>query len=208
MLVNRRKVATISGVRSKLERYCHHGDKMRENNLSQDELMLMCQECPNYCSLGKALRQRLLIFLKTEPEEAAIWKRTLTDKFPEWFDLPYKQEDVPQHFLLDWEIFKSLGWIGECPLRPRILPATEQRSSGKITLPDTQLDRLVAVNILVESLVRDRLKEERRSADDCRYVNAAVQTNGPSRGSPGSSDSMAQPPFLVASQAVPSKGPG
>ncbi|KAK4661157.1 uncharacterized protein QC763_704735 [Podospora pseudopauciseta] len=177
MSVNRRKVATISGVRSKLERCCHHGDKMRENNISQDELMLMCQERPNYCSLGKVLRQRLLIFLKTEPERQRFGEGRSPTSF-------HSGRRAPA-FLHYWEIFKSLGWIGECPLRPRILPATEQRSSDKITLPDTLLDRLVAVNILVESLVRDRLKEERRSADDYRYVNAAIQTNGPSRGSPG-----------------------
>ncbi|KAK0667899.1 hypothetical protein QBC41DRAFT_130823 [Cercophora samala] len=208
MSVNKRKVASMSGVRSKLERYCHLGDRMRENNLAQDELMIMCQERPNYSSLGKVLRQRLLMFLDTERKEADIWRKAVADKFPGWFDLAGKKEEVPQNFLKDWEVFKELGWFGDSSSGSDSIPTVEQRQRENTIPPDTQLERLVAVSILVESLVRDKLEEEKRTPDHRGYVEAAVQTDAPYQSLARCASSAAQPPVLVTSQAASKKPQG
>ncbi|KAK4180185.1 hypothetical protein QBC36DRAFT_286823 [Triangularia setosa] len=140
MSVNKRKVTTISGICTKLDRYC----------------CLVCE-----ANLPQGIATQLLLFLKTEREEAAVWKKAVTDQFPEWFDLPCKKEDVPQSFLKDWEIMRELGWVGDPLSSTGSLPIRKQRQRESTILPDTQLERLVAVNILVESLVKERLKEEK-----------------------------------------------
>ncbi|KAK0747303.1 hypothetical protein B0T21DRAFT_405943 [Apiosordaria backusii] len=182
MSLSKRKVTTFDGVRRKLDRYCQLADKMREYRLTQDELTLMCRERTSYCSLGQVFRQRLLVLLQMEREEADAWRRTIASQFPEWFDLPGKQED--QFFMKDWEILRELG--------------------ENAIFPDTQLAQLKLIENLVKSLIDEKLKREKETPGRRSYVDAAVQTNnGPWDGPARSTPFIAQPPVHMASKTAP-----
>ncbi|KAK4202131.1 hypothetical protein QBC40DRAFT_169925 [Triangularia verruculosa] len=198
MSTNKPEVTTtkFDRVRHKLDRYCVQRDKLlAQVTVSQNELMIICQKRNGYSSLGPVFRQRLHVFLQGEREQAEIWRDAVTRQFPGWFDLPHNKEDVRDGLKEDWEAFRKLGWF-EAQSTPDNLSALRKRQRESRILPDTQLEKLVAVNILVESLVKEQLKAQEDSSQNFGYVDAAVQTDGSSR-----------PPILMTSNAASGNSP-